>query len=156
MRTRGFTLIEIVVVVAIVGILSSVAYPLANLANQRSREAELRLALRQIRTGIDAYKAAADAGKIEKTADDSGFPHKLEDLVNGVEDKTSPDRKMIYFMRRLPRDPMAADTVGSAAATWGKRSYASPPDAPQEGKDVFDVYSLSDKNGLNGLAYREW
>lgn len=156
MRTRGFTLIEIVVVVAIVGILASVAMPLASLANQRSREAELHLALRQIRTAIDAYKAAVDAGKIEKASDETGYPHSLDDLVNGVEDKTTPDRKMIYFLRRLPRDPMAPDSAGSAAETWGKRSYASPPDTPQEGKDVFDVYSLSSKTGLNGVPYLDW
>jgi general secretion pathway protein G len=43
-----------------------------------------------------------------------------------------------------------------AAQTWGKRSYASPPDAPVEGADVFDVHSRSAGIGLNGIAYREW
>jgi general secretion pathway protein G len=155
-RKAGFTLIEIVVVVAIVGILASVAFPVASLVNQRARESELHLALRQIRIAIDAYKEAADEGHIEKSIDDSGYPHKLEDLVKGIPDLKSPNKKAIYFLRRLPRDPMYPDTTTPAEQTWGKRSYSSPPDEPQEGKDVFDIYSLSDKIGLDGIAFREW
>ena len=80
----------------------------------------------------------------------------------GVPDIKSPDKKVIYFIRRLPRDPMfveldiAGVTATPAADTWGKRSYASPPDQPLEGADVFDVYSLAKGNGLNGVPYREW
>lgn len=153
---RGFTLIEMVVVVAIVGILASVAVPVARLVNERARESELRLALRQIRGAIDAYKEAADAGLIAKGADESGYPHTLNELVGGKPDITQPNGKMIYFLRRLPRDPMNPDRSLPAASTWGQRSYASPPENPQAGKDVFDVYSLSDKVGLNDVAFREW
>ena len=153
---KGFTLIEMVVVVAIVGILASAMFPLADMVAHRARESELRTALRTIREAIDTYKRASDEGKIAKSIEDSGYPKSLDDLVAGVPDVTKPDTPKIYILRKLPRDPMFPDSKVPAADTWGKRSYASPPDDPQEGQDVFDVYSLSEKNGLNNVPYREW
>lgn len=155
-RQRGFTLIELVVTVAIVGVLASVAVPLVELNVQRAKEMELRSALRQIRGAIDAHKRASDEGRIEKKADGSGYPRTLEALVDGVPDAKSATAVRIYFLRRLPRDPFATDPAMSAAETWGKRSYKSPPDAPSEGDDVYDVYSRSARTGLNGQPYREW
>lgn len=152
---RGFTLIELMITVAIVGVMVSVAMPLAQLSMQRSKEQDLRAALRQIREGIDAYKKAADEARVTRRADETGYPRQLEMLVDGVEDLRTPDRRKIYFMRRLPRDPFA-DQTWPPAETWGKRSYASPPDAPAEGIDVYDVYSLATGVGLNGIPYREW
>ena len=156
-HTRGFTLIEVVVTVAIVALLASIALPLAELTVQRGKEQELRVALRQIRDGIDAYKKAVDEGRILKAADESGYPKTLAVLVEGVLDPKDPDKqRKIYFLRRLPRDPMATDPQRDAAETWGLRSYDSEADAPEEGDDVFDVYSKADGNGLNGIPYRQW
>lgn len=153
---NGFTLIELVITVAIIAILASVAMPLNELVVQRSKEQDLRRALRDIREAIDAYKQASDEGRMAKKVGDSGYPKRLEDLVSGVEDQKSPKKDRIYFLRRLPRDPFVADASVPAAATWAKRSYASPPDDPKEGEDVFDVYSLAPGTGINGRPYREW
>jgi general secretion pathway protein G len=154
-RRAGFTLIELVVTVAILAVLVSAAVPLAEITRVRAKESELRSALRTLRDGIDAYKRAADEGRVQRAADESGYPRSLEALVNGVQDAKSPGKRQIYFLRRMPRDPFA-DPQLPAAATWGKRSYASPPDAPQEGRDVFDVYSRSTATGLNGIPYNQW
>jgi general secretion pathway protein G len=155
-RQPGFTLIELVITVAIVAILASVGMPLNELVVQRSKEQDLRRALREIREAIDAHKQASDDGHILKRVGESGYPRRLEDLVEGVEDQKSPRKDRIYFLRRVPRDPFAADAGLAAAATWAKRSYASPPDDPKEGEDVFDVYSFAPDRGINGRPYREW
>ena len=153
---RGFTLIELVITVAIVALLASVALPVSELAVQRTKEQELRRTLRQVREAIDAYKQASDEGRIKKSVGDSGYPKKLEELAEGVEDQKSPKKDKIYFLRRIPRDPFNADPTLSAAGTWGKRSYASPPDDPKEGDDVFDVFSIAQGKGINGQPYRDW
>jgi general secretion pathway protein G len=153
---RGFTLIELVVTVAIVAVLASIALPFNELVVQRSKEQDLRRALREMRDAIDAHKQASDEGRLQKRAGESGYPRKLEDLVAGVEDQKSPKKEHIYFLRRLPRDPFAADPALAPAETWGKRSYASPPDDPRDGEDVFDVFSLSTATGINGRPYKEW
>jgi general secretion pathway protein G len=155
MRT-GFTLIELVITVAVVALLASIALPVTELAVTRAKEQELRRSLRDIREAIDSYKQAADEGRVRKSINESGYPKKLEQLVEGVEDEKSPKKEKIYFLRRLPRDPFSSDPALSAGATWGKRSYASPPDEPREGDDVFDVYSLATGKGINGQPYREW
>jgi general secretion pathway protein G len=155
-RRGGFTLIELVVTLLIVGLLAGAAVPLVELTVKRSKERELRSALREIRTAIDAYKRAGDEGRIFKVAQQSGYPPKLVALVEGVPDLRSPERRAIYFLRRLPRDPTFPDQAAPAENTWGKRSYASPPDAPAEGDDVFDVYSRAEGNALNGTPYKTW
>lgn len=155
-RGNGFTLIELVMTVAIVAILALALLPLTQLAVQRAKETELRAALRDIRTAIDEYKMAADRKRIATAVDESGYPPSLGVLAEGVRDMTSPDERMIYFIRRIPRDPFFEDDSVPAAQTWGLRSYRSPPDDPAEGEDVFDVYSLSEGIGLNGVPYREW
>jgi general secretion pathway protein G len=156
MRTRGFTLIELLITVAMVAILASAALPLHELTMRRAKEQDLRRALREIRIAIDAYKHAHDEGRIAKRLGDSGYPRRLEDLTEGIEDQKSPKKERMYFLRRIPPDPFAIDRAVSPAATWGKRSYASPPEAPNEGDDVFDVYSLAPGLGINGRRYRDW
>lgn len=156
LRERGFTLIELVITVAIVAVLASAIVPLNELAHQRGKEQDLRRALREVRTAIDAYKQASDEGRIQKRIGESGYPKRLEDLAEGIEDQRSPKRERIYFLRRIPRDPFATDSALSPAESWGKRAYASPPDDPREGEDVFDIFTLAQGNGINGRPYREW
>jgi len=156
-KRRGFTLVEMVVTVAIVGLLASVALPLAEVGVKRSKEHELRLALREIRTALDAYKQAVEEGRVAHALQESGYPESLQMLVEGVPDASSPDgKKRIHFLRRIPRDPLYSDPTQPDEETWGKRSYASSHDAPEEGEDVFDVYSLASGTGLNGIPYRRW
>jgi general secretion pathway protein G len=151
----GYSLIELLVVVAIVSVLASIGMPLAELSHKRAQEEELRLALRQIRDAIDQYKKLSDLGRIARSADDSGYPPNLNVLVNGVPDAQSPRGDKIYILRSLPRDPFSNQDT-DASATWALRSYASPPDKPAPGKDVFDVHSMSDGVGLNGIPYKRW
>jgi general secretion pathway protein G len=152
----GFTLIELVVTLAILGMLSTVALPMAEVAVQRGREQDLNVALRQIRDAIDAYKQAYDQGHIIRKVGASGYPPTLDILVQGVNDALSQKDQKLFFLRRLPRNPFVLDSSISAAETWGKRSYASSADDPQEGDDVFDVYEQVPGKGLNGVPYREW
>lgn len=155
-RAAGFTLIELVATVAILGVLALGAVPLAEITVQRHKEQALRSALRQIRSAIDDYKRATDEGRVAKPAGSSGYPPDLAALVEGVVDAKDPGQRKIYFMRRLPREPLGAHADSPAAATWGLRSYDSPPDLPQAGKDVFDVYCRCEGKGLNGVPYRDW
>ncbi len=152
---RGFALIELLISVAILGVLAGGAMTFADLARQRSDEQELRTSLREIRQAIDAYKRASDDKRIARAADETGYPRSLSELSDGVTDSASPKAVKIYFLRRLPRDPLA-DPALPAQETWGLRSYASGPDDPQPGRDVYDVYSKSPRKGLDGQPYGAW
>lgn len=155
---KGFTLIEMAITAAIISLLATIVFPMAEVAVQRGREQELRTDLQQIRVALDAYKQAWDEGHILHGAGESGYPPSLQVLVDGVEDAKSPEvsKPRIYFLRRIPRDPFVKDPDIGAEQTWGKRSYASSAAEPKEGQDVFDVYSLASGVGLNGVPYREW
>jgi general secretion pathway protein G len=153
---RGFTLIEMLVTVAIVGLLAAITVPMADLVHQRGKERELREDLQMLRGALDSYKQAAEDGRIKTTLLDSGYPPSLQALVEGIDDARSPQSgKKIYFLRRVPRDPFA-DAGVDPIASWGTRSYESAPENPQSGGDVFDVYSLASGVGLNGVPYGEW
>ncbi len=155
-RDLGFSFIELMVTLAIMAVLGLIALPVGEIAAQRKKEAELRAALSEIRSALDAYKKASEQGRTLVKAGESGYPKSLELLVEGLPDLRSPERKKMFFLRRVPRDPMFANASVAAADTWGKRSYASPPDDPREGDDIFDVYSLANARGLNGVPYRQW
>lgn len=154
-QNKGFTLIELLVTLALISLFATLALPLGELTVKRGQEAELRAALRQIREALDGYKQLADDGRIALRPGDSGYPPTLNTLVEGVVDIKSPDRQKIYFLRRIPRDPLAESSL-KAEGSWGKRSYKSPYDRPRPGDDVYDVYSLSTGVGINGVPYSEW
>lgn len=156
---RGFTLLELVIVVAVVGILATAALPLTRWSVKRSKEVELQQALRQIRDALDAYHQAAVSGLIEVEAGEPGYPPDLETLVEGVEvvitetdeDLRALPPRQLKFLRRIPVDPMTGE------AEWGRRCYDSEPDASFWcGEDVYDVFSKSDATAIDGSRYSDW
>ena len=144
-----------VVVVALVGVLAAAAQPVWVIVKRRSDELTLRQNLRLIRGALDAYKTAVAEHRIAQAADASGYPPSLDTLVAGVADVAASAPRRIFFLRRLPRDPLADPTL-PPAETWGLRSYQSPPEAPAPGRDVFDIYSQSPGTALDGSSYRSW
>jgi general secretion pathway protein G len=148
-------MIELLVVMAILGVLAAAIMPLGETMLVARKERELREALWQIRAALDDYKRAVDRGAIARTTD-SGYPPRLEVLADGVPDQRAEARgRQVYFLRQLPRDPFADDRL-PAHATWRLRSYASPPTEPAPGADVFDVHSSSAATALDGTAYASW
>lgn len=149
-RQAGYTLAELVMVAAVMVTLAAVTLPVAKFTARRTKEADLRQALRQMREAIDQYKRFSDQGLIPVDLGTDGYPKELEVLVEGVDIVGQVDKKA-KFLRRIPVDPMTGE------AEWGLRSYQDEPDADSwGGEDVYDVYSLSGAVGLNGVPYREW
>ena len=153
---KGLTFLELIIVVTIVAVLASAVVPLAGISRKRAKEIELKSHLRTIRTAIDAYKKAYDDKRMLNEIDRSGYPETLSELVEGVQDVKDPEGKMIYFLRRLPRDPMNTNEFLAPEETWEVRSYESEPDDFSGGDDVFDIRSLSDEMALDGSFYNEW
>ncbi len=147
---RGFTLAELVMVAAILAILATITLPVAKFGLKRTKEAELRSALRSMRFAVDDYKRYSDAGLVPIDLGTEGYPKELEVLVEGIDLVGQIDRR-VRFLRRIPVDPMTGE------AEWGLRSYQDEPDSDSwGGENVYDVYSLSEGVGLNGVPYREW
>ena len=153
---RGLTLIELVIVIAIIGILASAVAPLANISKKRAKEFELKRSLRILRSGIDNYKKAYDDKKIDNEIGRSGYPESLLELIEGVKDVKDPGGRMIYFLRRLPRDPMNMNEFIPPEETWEIRAYENEPWDFSGGEDVYDISSSSDEIALDGTAYKEW
>jgi general secretion pathway protein G len=152
-RTGGFTLVELIVTVALVSILVGLALPLARNTIQREREKELRAALRTMREAIDRYKNAADQGQIMADAMANGYPPDLETLANGVDLLTAVGKK-IYFLRAVPIDPMSECRCNT---DWDLRSDQDDPTAGSwGGQDVFDVHTKSSGTAMDGTKYKDW
>jgi general secretion pathway protein G len=149
-RKRGYTMVEMVVVCALLVIVAAVALPTAKYSIKRGKEMELRQALRQMRNAIDEFKRYSDAGLIPVELGTDGYPSELEILIEGVEVIGQID-KSVRFLRRIPVDPMTGE------AEWGLRSFQDDFDSDSwGGENVFDVYSLSEGVGLDGVPYQEW
>ena len=150
----GYTFIELLVVSTIIIILASAVMPLVKVTARRQHEAELRRALREMRTAIDKYKDAADLGQIsplELRVGNENYPPSLEKLVEGVTRPNDATGSKLKFLRRIPVDPMTHDT------DWGLRSYQDEPDTTSwGGNNVFDVYTKYDGTALDGTKYRDW
>jgi len=152
-RAGGFTLVELIVTVALVSILVGLALPLARNTIQREKEKELRQALRDMRAAIDRYKTAADGGQIMADAMANGYPPDLETLANGVHLLTAVGKK-IYFLRAVPIDPMSECRCNT---DWDLRSDQDDPTAGSwGGQDVFDVHTKSSGTAMDGTKYKDW
>ncbi|MCY1276957.1 hypothetical protein D9M68_286920 [compost metagenome] len=147
--SSGFTIIELIVSLSILAVLATLILPIAEKTLVRQKESALKQALRDIRSALDAYRSAAEAGVVPTTSD-SGYPTSLELLVEAKNERGQ------HFLRTIPRDPFSKDSSKPAASTWLYRPYLSAPDSPQAGADIFDVYSSSTEIGTNGVPYREW
>ncbi len=150
----GYTFVEILVVATILVVLASAILPLAKVTSQRMREAELRRALREMRTAIDKYKDAADTGQIgslEIKAGSENYPPDLDTLVEGVAAANDATGRKLKYLRKIPTDPM------TRSDEWGMRSYQDKPDSTRwGGQNVFDVYTKFDGKALDGTKYRDW
>jgi general secretion pathway protein G len=135
-------------------ILASAIMPLAKVTAQRTREAELRRSLREMRTAIDRFKDAADLGQIgslDLKAGSENYPADLDQLVEGVTAANDATGKKLKFLRRVPIDPMTHKNE------WGLRSYQDKPDATRwGGQNVYDVYTTFEGTALDGTKYRDW
>ena len=153
-ESKGYTFIELLVVSTIIMILASAIMPLAKVTSQRTREAELRRSLREMRTAIDKFKDAADLGQIgslDLKAGSENYPADLDQLVEGVTAANDATGKKLKFLRRIPTDPMTRSTE------WGMRSYQDKPDSTRwGGQNVFDVYTTFDGKALDGTKYKDW
>jgi len=147
---RGLTLIELLVSIAVLGVLAGVAMPLVQVSVQRTHELELRRALRKLREGIDQFKAEYDKAKgnardarneFKKriSVDRTGYPLTLEEMVE------------TKILRRIPRDPMTLE------GKWIARSFSDNTDSSlSDAKDVYDIRSASKAVALDGTTYDTW
>ncbi|HEY0162199.1 MAG TPA: type II secretion system protein [Edaphobacter sp.] len=143
----GLTLVELIIVVAILSILATAAVPIARFQVRREKERELRRDLWEMRAAIDRYKDAADKGAFQVKVESMGYPPDLQTLVDGVE----VQGKTVRFLRKIPVDPLTGNSE------WGTRSNQDDPESDSgDGQNVFDVYSKSQSTALDGTKYSTW
>ncbi|HJW13800.1 MAG TPA: type II secretion system protein [Thermoanaerobaculia bacterium] len=149
-RQRGFTIVELAVVAAMIAILTAMVVPVARYTVKRQDEIELRYQLRLMRDAIDKYKQYSDLGLIPPQIGTEGYPPDLNTLVEGVTLVGQVDKKQ-KFLRRIPTDPM------TKKPEWGMRSFQDDPDSiAWGGQNVYDVFSLSDLRAIDGTSYKDW
>lgn len=159
LNSRGVTLIELVVTMAILTILASLILPSAQMTATRVKEIELRRNLRIIRTAIDDFKRYYEKAIFDKKIMDvvgkSGYPETLQILVEGYDFGGALKSKK-KFLRKIPIDPFNPPKPGEEPK-WGLRSYADQPDSTTwGGEDVYDVYSLNEGTAIDGTKYKDW
>ncbi len=154
----GFTLMELIVALAILAILAAAAIPYAELTITRSKELELRRALREVRTAIDRLHDDWDTGKVSRLGNslsDDGYPRTLQVLLEGVDAGDAKGGKRKY-LRRIPEDPFG-EPGKPPADQWVLRGYQDEPDSLSwNGRDVYDIRTRSDRTAMDGTHYREW
>ncbi|WP_151807337.1 type II secretion system protein [Acinetobacter bereziniae] len=150
---KGFSYIEILVTLCLIGLLSSAIFPIGNLFVRYQKEKELKFALHEVRSAIDQYKYASDQGLIDKSfKTDSGYPPNLEVLL-GVA-SSNRDAHKLRFLRRIPKDPFKP--INTKGNEWGLRSFSSEVNSPSYENDVYDIYSKSELFGSNNIKYKDW
>lgn len=155
-QNHGFTMVELLVVMAILGVLAAAVMPLGETLVIARKERELKAALREIRFALDEYKRVVGQDPVTGATNGSGYPPNLQALASGTVDTRAKGKgQVFYFLRAIPRDPFA-DPQLPPEQTWRLRSYASPADKPQPGADVFDVHSSSQGTALDGTKYAQW
>ena len=155
-RVAGFTLIEMMVVCAMLSVLAYAALPMTEVATARWKERELRASLNEIRAALDAYKRTYDELNPVRQSNVSGYPASLGALEQGLLDTRGGGApRQIRFLRQLPRDPFAPEGL-AAEQTWALRAFDSPAHAPRAGADVYDVHSKSERMGTNGVSLKDW
>jgi len=154
----GFTVIELMVALVILSILAAAAIPYAEMTVTRSKELELRRALREVRTAIDHLHEDWETGKVSKlgsSLSDDGYPRTLLLLMEGVDAGDAKGNKRKY-LRRIPEDPFGQPGK-IPAEQWLLRGYQEETDSMNwNNRDVYDIRTRSDRTAMDGTRYRDW
>ncbi len=167
-NVKGVTLLELLITIAIIFILASIAAPISKVTIKRGKEIELRQQLRMMREAIDQFKKDWDRegdrliGLVcqknqitcKEVSSTYGYPKTLEALLEidlTGEEATVRGTTKKRYLRKIPVDPITGTNE------WGLRCYTDEPDEDSWcGDDVFDVYSKSEGTALDGTKYRDW